>query len=317
MTSLAPIRLGIRTAPTTFALGRAWQLIQYDSTCSLPRQTSWTTANTYKSSPSPLCRFYATPPKQRFTRVSKIKPDRLPQNDEIQDYEVLIIEPNGSLSGPHDPRVVTSRLNLNTHVLRMIETAIVPPPPRDPDLPIDPDAPIPPEPRPALCRIVLRAEEYKLAKQTREQKREEKEQGKGKKRLKEVELSWSIGPHDLERKVRQAITFLQKGMKVEFIIATKKKKGSGRNKPDEDNGSEEKDRETVNKIRDMIKLVPGSVEPKQPTGDLGRTMRMFFEGTILPEEQIRDILERQDRAKKAHEAELAKEREEAALLADM
>ena len=112
-------------------------------------------------------------------------------------------------------------------------------------------------------------------KASKKRQREQKELGQGKKSLKEVELSWGIGEHDLERKMKQVTEFLQRGMKVGVILA--KKKGSGK----KDESSYEQDESLLEKIRALISNTPGTWESKTPVGRIGRTLTLFFEGHVL------------------------------------
>lgn len=74
----------------------------------------------------------------------------------------------------------------------------------------------------AICRIMTVSD---LLKQRRDKERLQKEQKKSLKQSvpKQIELTWAIGPHDLEHKLAQLKGFIEDGKKVEIILASKKR----------------------------------------------------------------------------------------------
>lgn len=74
----------------------------------------------------------------------------------------------------------------------------------------------------AICRIMTVSD---LLRQRREKERAQKEQKKVLKQSvpKQIELTWAIGPHDLEHKLAQLKGFIEDGKKVEIILASKKR----------------------------------------------------------------------------------------------
>jgi translation initiation factor IF-3 len=63
---------------------------------------------------------------------------------------------------------------------------------------------------------------------------------------KQMELSWAIGPHDLDVKLGQLETFLEKGKTVEIILAAKRKQRKAG--PEEGQAVLKKIRETLAKV---------------------------------------------------------------------
>jgi translation initiation factor IF-3 len=117
----------------------------------------------------------------------------------------------------------------------------------------------------AVCKIVNKRDEYERQKQLKEKK---KTSAAGKPKTKELELTWAIGEHDLATKMRQMGQFLEKGMKVEVLVA--KKKGGRQADAKEAEG-------VVKRIREEVDRVGGR-EGKAASGAVGGTLRLFLEG---------------------------------------
>lgn len=216
--------------------------------------------------------------------------DRMPQDFEIKDPKIMVLE-NGSVEGPLSTKYVLSKLDEKTESLRMIRPYI----PRGTPLKKLSKGELSPEileavsraaqarqgragveePKTeqeqfALCQIVNKYEEF-----LKDKERKERKKANVKPKSKDIELTWSIGEHDLQTKLKRMMEFLGKGMKVSVVLG--KKKGS---KPVED---------AV--MRDVLKRVKVAVqemdarEAKPPEGELGATMRLYFEGVVKKEKQ--------------------------------
>lgn len=73
--------------------------------------------------------------------------------------------------------------------------------------------------------VVQIAEKNVLRRQVRDKERHVKQQQKDSKdrKPKQIEMNWAIDGHDLEIKLKQLETFLEKGKKVEILLAAKRK----------------------------------------------------------------------------------------------
>lgn len=214
--------------------------------------------------------------------IEKAGRDRMPQDHEIKDPKIMVME-NGSIAGPLSTKYVMSKLDEKTESLRMIK----------PYIPVgtslgkdraavaaasaaanargeDPAAAVAalPEARTteaqyATCEIVNKFEEYVKKRQKREDKKTQ-----AKPKTKELELSWGIGEHDLQTKMRRCLGFLDKGMKVEAVLG--QKKGGAK-------AAAEEMQALVKRVR-AAALEQGARESKPAEGELGSTYRLYFEG---------------------------------------
>ena len=101
----------------------------------------------------------------------------------------------------------------------------------------------PDENRPtAVVRVFKRAD---LIRQKVEKEKVVKKQKKSVKDRapKQMELNWAIGPHDLEIKLGQLESFLEKGKTVEIILAAKRKQRKA---------SPEEGEDVLNKLRERL-----------------------------------------------------------------
>ncbi|CAL8574099.1 hypothetical protein XPA_000072 [Xanthoria parietina] len=89
---------------------------------------------------------------------------------------------------------------------------------------------------------------------------------------KEVELNWTIGPHDLEHRLKKMREFLNDGRRVEVVFG-KKRRGWMQRK----DVTEGKAKGLLEMIRDQAATVEGSKEWKALEGEEGGELRMFFE----------------------------------------
>lgn len=174
--------------------------------------------------------------------------DRLPWDHEITDPQIMVLDA-GSVEGPISTRFVLTKLE-SYESLRMIQ----------PYTPANPKTNKKAEY--ALCKIVDKNEEYKLAKQRKEQKKKDV-----KPKTKVLEISWGISDHDFQTKFRQIGGFLEKGSKVELTLG--KKKGA---KKVADADAEA----LLKKVRQEIEAREAH-EVKPAQGQVGGTLRMTVE----------------------------------------
>lgn len=97
------------------------------------------------------------------------------------------------------------------------------------------------------------------------------EVAKGEKSAKELEITWTIGPADLELKTRQMVRFLEEGRKLDITIARKIRRKAPEKTVEEMNS-------LIEHVRRTVKGVKGAREYKTPEGELANTMDLYFEG---------------------------------------
>ncbi|KAI0378609.1 hypothetical protein F5Y04DRAFT_261794 [Hypomontagnella monticulosa] len=156
--------------------------------------------------------------------------------------------PDSTLSPPRRTDAVLEELNLKTHTLVMV----APPPESD-----EGGKPA------AICRIIDNAAERAAALEAAQQARRKAVD------LKELELSWGITDHDLGHKLKGLRRFLEKGLRVEVIVARKRGKRSA-TKADAD--------AVVAKVREAVGEIEGAKETRKMDQGTGGEMRLFFEG---------------------------------------
>jgi translation initiation factor IF-3 len=185
---------------------------------------------------------------------TKVSLERLPRDHEITDNMVMVVEADGKLSGPHRTRDILSKIDQSISSLRTIQPK--------------PLNPAQGQPAFAICKIINKKEEFQRQVASQKQQKEAQQARRKQNKVKELELSWAIAPHDMAFKLKQLRTFLEKGHKVDLLIA--KKKDGKRVTKDE--------AETMfTQIQAAIQEVEVAKERKSPSGQPGGLMRIFLE----------------------------------------
>lgn len=217
--------------------------------------------------PKPLNRGLSTsavllaPPPGRQRAV----PDRLPIDFEIRAKEIMLVEEDNKITGPHKTQRLLSTLDLSTYSLRTIESALPPPKPSEdgkPERPRRPGGQFP------LCRVVHKAEEYKREQARSKAKKDSVRAAK----QKGVEISWAIAENDLALKLKQMRGFLEKGQKVAVTFARKKGARTA-------TGAEMQ--AAIQAVKDAAAGVPGAKAWKAAEGDIGKKYFLYYEGKVV------------------------------------
>lgn len=185
--------------------------------------------------------------------IEKMGRDRPPQDDEITDPYIMVVGRGPGAEGPLSPQHVLDDIQPEAS-LRMIQ----------PYVPADPEtgrwrAQL------AICKVVNKRDEYIRQRQLKEQRRADAAAGKGK--SKALDLSWSIGDHDLGIKLQQMGKFLAKGIKVEMTV--ERKKGGKK-------ATLEEAAALVKRVREAAEA-QGGREKGEGVGELLRTLKLEFE----------------------------------------
>ncbi|EON97601.1 putative translation initiation factor if-3 protein [Phaeoacremonium minimum UCRPA7] len=183
-------------------------------------------------------------------RGPKTKGAKLPRNREIAQLYSLIVmrEDDNKLSEPVSPQKVLSSLDPINHTLQVVALP-------DPDNERAPPYPI--------CLVIDKKAEQARSLALKKAARKKSVQSK------EMELNWAIDPHDLEHRMRQLKGFLEKGMRVQIMLATKRRKRVA---------SKDEAEAVLAKIMEAVAEVPGAKEVATREGVLLKTMKMHVEG---------------------------------------
>lgn len=168
--------------------------------------------------PSTLLRLYSASPSRLAQRVvshkriasdtitpaSAPKPQRFsrPTNEEIEARFIQLVNSAGGLD-PAEPKFhILRSMQKSTHVL----------------VELDPGGPG----RHAVCKVMPLQE-------LREQERTKEDAARlakhaAKTSTKQIELNWSIDPHDLSHRLKKLPSFVDKGRKVELVLTRKRGK---------------------------------------------------------------------------------------------
>jgi translation initiation factor IF-3 len=217
------------------------QLISSQSRRIIPSPTTTTTS-------SAQCH-----PRRAYSSAPAAKKSAQALHDHDIPYQwVRIRDAEGKLSAPQRTESVLITLPAK-HSLVMLAH----PPPQDPN-----SATV--QISAAICRIV----DYTSIKTTEKAEKQQQQQVAAQ-QTKQLEFSWSIAPNDLTHKIKRLQEFLEKGMRVEVLLA--RKKGGRVAAPDEAAA-------LVERVREIAAAVPGTAEYKRADGSPGSRITLFFEG---------------------------------------
>ncbi|KAK3398982.1 hypothetical protein B0T20DRAFT_452559 [Sordaria brevicollis] len=175
---------------------------------------------------------------------------------------------DGKLTEKQRPADIISRLDRMRYSLVMVWAPPKPQPgeeepPKDENMP---DIPV--------CVIIdRRAEAAALQAKAKEERR--KQVGK-----KELEINWAIAPHDLGFRTRQLQNFLKKGYRVEITLLAKKDK-----KQQKKMATRDECKEVIRLIKEAAAEVPKAQEVRPMDGELGKVVRMVFQGPTPKKEK--------------------------------
>lgn len=194
---------------------------------------------------------------QHRTLVSSTKAEksRLPRDDEILAWSVSLATDSG-LQDARSTADILASLDRKTQSLCVV---------------------VPGEPGvPPICKIM-----NKQAMREAERARHKAAKTQGGVTQKTMELNWAIDGHDLEHRLGKLRGFLEKGWRVEIVVAGKKK---GRK------ASEEEGESVLKKIRGVLNEVGGKeIKPmemkKVGDGKLLGQATLYTEGKIRKEEK--------------------------------
>jgi translation initiation factor IF-3 len=183
------------------------------------------------------------------------------ENDEIKNTEISLVDAEGRFHKRVNTREILWRLNRAEEKLLVVKAAEGSDPRSMP-----------------LCKIFPLEE---LLKKEKERKSREAQRERGEKTAKEMEVTWTIGPADMDLKCRQMSKFLGEGRKVDVTINRRYR----RRVPDKD---QDELQGVVNTVRAAALGVNGAREYRLAEGRLAESMLLFFEG---PRGGVKDQIE--------------------------
>ncbi|KAL1871043.1 hypothetical protein VTK73DRAFT_2278 [Phialemonium thermophilum] len=199
--------------------------------------------------------------------ASKISENRYPRDREIKYEYVQVRDENNQLSEPRPTAEVLESLNPRVHSLVVVAL------PQEVDDVAGGGAAKRRGPRYPICVVVdKRAEQAAALERAREERKKAVH-------IKEIEINWAIAPHDLQVKLRQLKTFLSKGLRVEVLLMRKPKSKNKRQ------ATEEEARGVLKAVKAAAAEVQGTREAKAMEGEVGRQIRLFFEGPRPQQQQ--------------------------------
>lgn len=168
-----------------------------------------------------------------------------PRDENIQAYEVQVVDEDNSLKPPAPLSQVLYSLDRKTYTLVQVS------PPEAGKLPV--------------CKIFGK-------KALREAERAKAKPPKSPATLtKQLELNWAIDPNDLGHRLNKMQEFLEQGRRVEIILAGKRK---GRK------ATEDEAQTVLKRIRGRVKELEGVRESKEMEGKVLGQATLFFEGKV-------------------------------------
>lgn len=203
------------------------------------------TPHHHRSSPSRLhIRHYARPSSHPTSR-------RLPRDEEIQSPLIQLVNDDCKLDPPAARSAILSSINRTTHFLVQVQ-------PPSPSSAASTD-----EDSPAVCKVMgklaMRDAERARAKSARNTLQS----------IKHLELNWAIDSNDLDHRLGKLQDFLEKGMRVEMVLAAKRK---GRKATAEEAVS------LLRRIRERVAQVHGAKETRDMDGKVLGLATLFFDG---------------------------------------
>jgi len=183
-------------------------------------------------------------------KAAKHKLGRLPRDEEITWPILELVQTDGTRGPPTPTPQLLLKVNPRTESLVVVAL----PDPKAADSPQYP-----------LCKIVNKVAEEQARRERRKSERLKAVQ------LKELELNWAIDPHDMEHRLRKMRGWLEKGMRVEVLLMNKKHKRAA---------TREEAKEALRKVRNALSEVPGAKEVGNGDGELGKSLKLRFDGPV-------------------------------------
>ena len=195
-------------------------------------------------------RSFGVPPPRTFGPRSTR--DGPPRDEAIRSLTVRIVSADNKIQEPSYFPDILASIDRKTHFIQQVS-------PSD-----DPEFPIP------ICKIIDR-------KESREQERARAKAAKSSQHAasaKKLELSWGIGKHDLEHRMKKVKEFLEEGRRVEIVVGASRRKGQAK-KAAKIEAQEAV--ETFKTIKEAIAELDDATEWKPMVGSVGTLAILYLE----------------------------------------
>ena len=192
--------------------------------------------------PPPRSRLSPILPQRRCYAALTTPERRLPHDDLIKSWSVIIVNEDGTLGEPRSTYDVLQSIN------RSVESLIQVSPSEEGAIPI--------------CKIM-----NKKAMRDAERAKAKAASRGGAVGTKTLELNWAIDRGDLGHRLEKMKKFLDKGLKVEISLASKRRGKQA---------TEEEAKALLKKIREVVKGVNGAKEVKPMEGHLLKTATLYI-----------------------------------------
>ncbi|MCJ1281518.1 hypothetical protein MMC26_000838 [Xylographa opegraphella] len=177
--------------------------------------------------------------------------DGPPQDEAIRSLTVRIVSDNKIQEPGYLPDILAA-IDRKTHFVQQVS------PPNDPKFPVP------------ICKIIDK-------KESREQERARAKAMKSSQHAasaKKLELSWGIGKHDLEHRMKKVKEFLEEGRRVEIVIGASRRKGQAKKAAKIE---AQEAAETFKTIREAIAGTEDATEWKPMVGSVGTMATLYLE----------------------------------------
>lgn len=213
---------------------------------------------------STTSKFFLLHHQQSRRYASKAEKGRLPRDDEIKAWSVYLVKEDGGLEdGTRNTYEILSSIDRKTQSLVVVSQGE-----EEGDVPI--------------CKIVDK----------KAMREAEKARALAARRstitTKTIELNWAIGGNDLAHRMQRVKDFLEKGHRVEVVMAVKRKGKKA---------TEEEARELTEKVRKAIGECEGARENRPMEGKLLGSATIYAEGKRKKEDVEQEAVESSPSAK--------------------
>ncbi|MCJ1377031.1 hypothetical protein MMC17_000121 [Xylographa soralifera] len=178
--------------------------------------------------------------------------DAPPRDEAIRSMTVRIVSADNKVQESSYLPDVLASIDRKTHFIQQVS------PPDDPKFPIP------------ICKIIDK-------KESRDQEKAKAKAVKSSQHaasVKKLELSWGIGKHDLEHRMKKVREFLEEGRRVEIVVGASRRKGQAKKAAKIE---AQEAAETFKTIREAVAGIDDATEWKPMIGSVGTMATLYLE----------------------------------------
>jgi len=177
-------------------------------------------------------------------------------DDQITASSIRLVDGKGGLTPAQFRSRILSSYDKRTHHLVLLQTQRVEQEPGQPPTQL------------AICRLISKVDFVEQERAAERAARENAAILARKNQTKVLELNWAIDKNDLSHRMVRLKEFLQKGMKVEVLLASKRRKRKA---------TEEEARNTLATVKETAREVDAR-EFRDMQGSVGGMVQLFYRG---------------------------------------